>query len=32
VEVDLVGDVSFFRRAGSFAHSSGRYTVLSNST
>jgi hypothetical protein len=30
LELDLVGHVSFFRRAGSFAHSSGKYTRLSN--
>jgi len=31
-ELDVVGHVSFFRRAGSLAQSSGRYTALSNST
>ena len=29
-ELDLVGDVSFFRRSGSSAHSLGRYTLLSS--
>ena len=28
---DVVGDVTFFRRAGSLAWSSGRYSVLSSS-
>ena len=32
VEFDVVGQVSFFRRAGSLAQASGRYTVLSSST
>ena len=31
-ELDLLGHVRFFRRAGSFAHSSGRYTLLSSNT
>jgi len=31
-KLHLVGDVRFFRRAGSLAQSSGRYTALSSST
>ena len=32
VKLDVVWDVRFFRRAGSFANSSGRYTALSSNT
>ena len=32
VGLDLVGHVSVFRRTGSLAQSSGKYTVLSSST
>ena len=32
LKLDFVGYVSFFRRTGSLAQTSGRYTVLSNST
>jgi hypothetical protein len=31
-KLDFVGYVVFFRRAGSLAQSSGRYTVLSSRT
>jgi hypothetical protein len=32
MELDFVGNVVFFRRSGSLAQSSGRYTVLSSRT